>query len=93
MFFRMRRQHAFELNQSLERAKMERESTCLSSNGLRSSSRPSSKDSNGGGPVIGRGGDRGGQRGDYGSEGDHNQALSVPPSGHEIENGVRKRGV
>lgn len=93
MFFCMRRQHAFELNKSLERAIMARESTCLSSNSRASSSnnRPSSKGSNVGGLVGRGGGDRGGQRGDGSSVEGHEQALCTSPSGYETESGVRKR--
>lgn len=91
MFFRMRRQHAFELNQSLERANMARESTWSSSKGEPSSRGPSSSKSSNRGALEGTGdGDRDGQRCD-GSRGEgRDQALSLPPSGNETKSGVRK---
>eukprot|EP00903_Cladosiphon_okamuranus_P018781 g17278.t1 len=90
MFFRMRRQHELELNQSLERANKAGEPTCSSSIGRPPSGTPSRKGSNGGG-------DRGGQRGyrnssSNSSVGSHEQPLSVSPSGPETEGGTAVGG-
>ncbi len=81
MFFRMRRQHAFELKTSLERAVKGREDPCSTSY-IRSSNRGST------GEDLAETGD-----GDEGGAADGargEQAFSKLPSKHESE-GVRRR--
>lgn len=77
MFFRMRRQHAFELNRSLERAMAGEPS------GSKSMSMPSSIGSDGGGR------DGGGSSRDEHQQ----RVISMSSSGSETASGVRERGV
>lgn len=81
MFFRMRRQHAFELKTSLERAIKGREDPCSSSN-----TRSSNRGCNGEDLAETGDGDEGGTA--DGVEGE--QAFSKSPSEHGPE-GVRRR--